>query len=409
MDKPANGGPEEAAGRGLALSSTIGRILDAVDDDYAAAIEAVTAACVPAFADLCAIEVRSAAGATRPPASRVVAAGSGLQLPEGWVDLIQGAAGPSRALLAFDDAVETLVGALRARLGAGSLLVAPIVAGGATLGWLAAATGAHRQSFAGSDLQVGEEIGRRLGATIQRVGLSRQLQALAHEQSRLAHDLNNLLTLILGYSDLLGRGIADPQLASLAGEIGGAARRAAGLTQELLDASGQGHIRWAGEGEPVAAVTAGPVVTDPEAEAADDGWPPERAMAGRILYVEDEPALRGAGLETLVTAGLDVVAAESAETALSILAGDTSFDALVTDIALPGLTGVQLVRTVRLTHPDLRVLYVTGYAGVADPDHTPAPGEAVLRKPFRPNMLRLRVAELLQRPESRSSERVHGS
>ena len=131
---------------------------------------------------------------------------AGLQLPEGWVDLIQGAAGPSRALLAFDDAVETLVGALRARLGAGSLLVAPIVAGGATLGWLALATGADRQSFAGSDLQVGEEIGRRLGATIQRVGLSRQLQTLAHEQSRLAHDLNNLLTLILGYSDLLGRG-----------------------------------------------------------------------------------------------------------------------------------------------------------------------------------------------------------
>ncbi len=386
------------------MLSTIGRILDAVTDDYAFAVDAVAEACVPAFADLCAIDVFGAGGATRTPGSRAVASGRGLQLPEGWVDLIQGAAGPSQAVLALDDAGETMVGALRARLGAGSLLVAPIVAGGATLGCLVAATGASRQSFAGSDLRVGEELGRRLGATIQRVALYRQLQASAHEQSRVAHDLNNLLTLILGYSDLLGRAIADPHLGSLAGEIGGAARRAAGLTQELLDSS-------AGD-ELIAVVPTAPVADaiPPEVQAADgEGWAPERTLAGRILYVEDEPDLRRAGLQTLATAGLDVVAADSAETALSILAGDASFDALITDIALPGLSGVQLVRAVRLTHPDLKVLYVTGYAGVADPDHTPAPGEPVLRKPYRPSMLRLRVAELLERPGTRGSEPVHGS
>ena len=66
MDKPANGGSEEAAGRGLALLSTIGRILDAVDDDYAVAIEAVAAACVPAFADLCAIECSAPVGRLGP-------------------------------------------------------------------------------------------------------------------------------------------------------------------------------------------------------------------------------------------------------------------------------------------------------------------------------------------------------
>ncbi len=117
---------------------------------------------------------------------------------------------------------------------------------------------------------------------------------------------------------------------------------------------------------------------------------------GRILYVEDEPGLRHAGQETLAEVGLDVVAADSAEMALSILAGDPSFDALVTDIALPGLSGVQLTRAVRPTHPHLRVLYVTGYSGVPDPDHTPGPGEPVLRKPYRSDSLRLRVAELLE-------------
>jgi CheY-like chemotaxis protein len=132
-------------------------------------------------------------------------------------------------------------------------------------------------------------------------------------------------------------------------------------------------------------------------------------LAGRILYVEDEAVLRHAGLESLATTGLDVVAADSAEMALTILASDGWFDALVTDIALPGRTGVQLARAVRETRPDFRVLYVTGYAGEPDPDHTPAPSEPVLRKPFRPDTLRLRVAELLERPESRGGAPVQGS
>jgi CheY-like chemotaxis protein len=404
VDKSAQSGLEEAAEHGLAVVSAVGHILDTVQDDYAAAIDSVVEACVPTFADLCAIEVAGAEAEPATTAARTLA-GSGLHLPEGWVDdLIRGVAGLSQPALAFDDAGETLLGALRAHLGARSLLVAPIFAGGATLGWLVAGTGASRYRFGRSDLQVGEELGGRLGATIQRVALYRELQASARQHSRVAHDLNNLLTLILGYSDLLGRGIADPQLGLLAGEIGGAARRAAGLTQEMLDSSGQGRIGPEVGGDMTA------VSNRLDAEPADgDGWPPERSIAGRILYVEDEPALRRAGLETLATAGLDVVAAESAETALSILAAEPAFDALVTDIALPGLTGVQLVRAVHLTHPDLRVLYVTGYAGAPDPDHTPAPGEAVLRKPYRPNLLRLRVAELLQQPETRGSAPVHGS
>jgi CheY-like chemotaxis protein len=399
VDKSAIGGLEEAAGRAVALLSTVGRILDAVTDEFDAAIDAVVSACVPAFADLCAIEVIGADGEMR-TASSGATGDSGMRLPEQWVDVVKEVAGVDQPVLAGDDAAETPLGAVRERLGARSMLVAPIVVGGAKVGWLAAATGADRRTFVGMDLEVGGELCGRLGATMHRVGLSRQLRAAALEQSRVAHDLNNLLTLILGYSDLLGRGIGDPQLRALAGEIEGAARRAAALTQEMLNVS----VTAVAPRSPATAVS------EPHVRAADgDGWPPERTMAGRILYVEDEPALRRAGQESLATAGLDVVAAESAERALSILAGDPSVDVLVTDIALPGLTGVQLVRAVRRTHPDLRVLYVTGYSGVPDPEHTPAPGEPVLRKPYRPDTLRLRVAELLERPERRGSEPVHGS
>jgi CheY-like chemotaxis protein len=372
VDTPGNGGPETAASLGLALLSTVSRVLDPVVDDYDSAVEAVATACVGHFADLCAIEVIGADREGHTEAARVVA-GSGMQLPERWADLVRDAAAPEQALFAQGDAGESpQVGAVRERLGAGSLLVAPIRAGGATLGWFVAATGSKRPGLVESDRQVGSELCSRLGATIQRVRVYRRLQVSAREQGQMAHDFNNLLTLILGYSELLRRGITDPQLRLLAGEIEGAARRAADLTQAMLDSSGR---------------------AGPDAEM----WPADRTMAGRILFVEDDPALRHAGQESLATVGLDVVAADSAEIAISLLNGDASYDALVTDIVLPGLSGVQLARAVRPTHPDLKVLYVTGYSGAPDADHTPAPGEPVLRKPYRPDSLRLRVAELLER------------
>jgi CheY-like chemotaxis protein len=378
---PAEGSlsPDSATAAGLALIAAVGAFLDVVVDDFGGAFEAVVDACVPAFADLCAVEVIGPDQQVRTVAWQA-APGSGLHLPEGWVGVGRGVAGPERTVLAVGDAAESpSARAGRERLGARSLLVAPMVAGGTSLGWLVVATGPHRPVLAETDVQVARALGRQLASTIRRVELYRQLQGSAGEQGRLAHDFNNLLTLIIGYSDLLGRGMSDPHLRALAGEIEGAARRGAGLTQELLEMS--------------ARTSPGGVTGPPGRE---ESWPPGRTVLGRVLYVEDEPGLRHAGQETLAEVGLDVVAADSAEMATAILAGDPSFDALVTDIALPGLSGVQLTRAVRPTHPHLRVLYVTGYAGVPDPDHTPGPEDPVLRKPYQPDSLRLRVAELLE-------------
>ena len=421
-----NGGPEEAARQGLALLSTVSRILDGGGDDLEGALQEVAAVCVPAFADGCAIELTGADQEVRTSVVRA-AAGSGLRVPARWFDIVRaaGVVGPP-ALLLGGPGGGPQVAAMLERLGAGSLLVAPIPAGDATLGWLVAATGTGRRNFVDPELQVGVDVAQRLGATMQRVALERQLEAAAREQGRVAHDFNNLLTLILGYSELLGRAITDPQLRALALEIEGAARRAASLTQDMVDSGGGDNIgSGPGRGSPgdgpagdptagsrTGRGVQGALTSDPPGVPAGDGqgWPAGRAMGGRVLYVEDEPALRQAGQESLATVGLHVVAVDSAEEALSILGDDPAFDALVTDIALPGLTGVQLVRAVRPAHPDLKVLYVTGYSGVADPDHTPAPGEPVLRKPFRPDALRARVAELLQPGEGEGvSEPVHGS
>jgi CheY-like chemotaxis protein len=89
------------------------------------------------------------------------------------------------------------------------------------------------------------------------------------------------------------------------------------------------------------------------------------------------------------------VSAGSAESALEALGGPGTFDALVTDIILPGLSGLQLAAQATAQDPDLPVMYVTAYPGGANGATVPDDGRHVLRKPYRPDALRLKVAELL--------------
>jgi CheY-like chemotaxis protein len=109
--------------------------------------------------------------------------------------------------------------------------------------------------------------------------------------------------------------------------------------------------------------------------------------------------------QCLAGIGLDVLVAESAEFALSLLSKEGPFDALVTDIMLPGLSGVQLAAAAHQTDPDLPVLYVTGHAGPLLGNHRPADVATILRKPYRPDDLRLGVAALLSDRTAQGSKR----
>jgi two-component system, cell cycle sensor histidine kinase and response regulator CckA len=142
-----------------------------------------------------------------------------------------------------------------------------------------------------------------------------------------------------------------------------------------------------------------PVARDAEITAGDgdaDSWPPGRTINGRILLVEDDDDLRRMAEQILRSIGLDLVAARSAEEALDIHAVENRFDALVTDIMLPGLSGVDLVTKIREVEPNIPVLYMTGYTGGLAGTRQANLGDPVLRKPYRPDALRLRVAELIQ-------------
>jgi CheY-like chemotaxis protein len=141
-----------------------------------------------------------------------------------------------------------------------------------------------------------------------------------------------------------------------------------------------------------------PIVRDAIVTAGaeeDEVWPPGRRTEGRVALVEDETDLREMARQALSSIGLDVESFESAEEARErILDPDRPpVDALVTDVILPQMSGIDLVAVLRQEDPHLPVVFMTGYTGARDipPDH----GDPVMRKPYTPDQLRLRVAEVV--------------
>lgn len=118
-----------------------------------------------------------------------------------------------------------------------------------------------------------------------------------------------------------------------------------------------------------------------EAQVADHGPPPRGTE--RLLVVEDEHGVRRLVVQGLRRLGYAVQSAVDAEHAVALLDGGERFDALVTDMVLPGQNGADLAHAARRYLPGLRVLFMTGYSddevrrrGSFGPDDT------LLRKPF---------------------------
>ncbi|MEG6508701.1 PAS domain S-box protein [Methyloligella sp. 2.7D] len=107
-----------------------------------------------------------------------------------------------------------------------------------------------------------------------------------------------------------------------------------------------------------------------------------------LLYVEDDFLVGIATVEILENAGMRVHNAAGAEEALSILEDHPEIDLLLTDIGLPGMSGHELVAEARRRHPELKVLFLTGYdrtgpiVGTEADDNTQYMG-----KPYEPSML----------------------
>ena len=126
-----------------------------------------------------------------------------------------------------------------------------------------------------------------------------------------------------------------------------------------------------------------------------------------VLIVDDEPTVRLLIAEVLDDMGYKSIEAQDGSSGLKVLQSGTRIDLLITDVGLPGgLNGRQVADAARLLNPDLKVLFITGYAehAVVGSEGLEA-GMAVLTKPFSLDTLSKQVGTMLlrdPRPDDRT-------
>ncbi len=134
-----------------------------------------------------------------------------------------------------------------------------------------------------------------------------------------------------------------------------------------------------GEGTTVELRLPSVAYADPNERPALGEIPPAKY---RILLVDDAPAVLATTAALLEKCGFAVVQAGAGDTVLALLGKNERFDALVTDYAMPGLNGVDLIAKARITQPGLKALLITGYAAEKHAETLPT-DVPVLQKPFK--------------------------
>ncbi len=124
-----------------------------------------------------------------------------------------------------------------------------------------------------------------------------------------------------------------------------------------------------------APIEAGAAVAGPDAEP-----PPVAPARRRVLLVEDSEEVRETTIEFINEVGFDVVAVETAEAALEAIAADR-YDVIFTDISLPGINGIELLKRARRADPRQCVVVASGYGGDFG-RHDFGIGVGVLTKPY---------------------------
>lgn len=116
-----------------------------------------------------------------------------------------------------------------------------------------------------------------------------------------------------------------------------------------------------------------------------------------ILLAEDDNSLREFLGLALGKAGHSVTACEDGVTALETLKTRSGFDLLLTDIVMPGMDGIELAQAATRECPDLKVMFITGFAAVAMGGQEKTTGDArVLSKPFHLKELVSQIDSLLK-------------
>lgn len=211
--------------------------------------------------------------------------------------------------------------------------------------------------------------------------------------SSVSHEFNNLLTAILGYSEVvLTRLSADDGNRPFLEEIRKAALRASEATGRL---AAYGQRADSPESGPPASL---PEFGKPEPGEAD--LASLRAAAGTpvtVLVVEDEESVLALVRSVLEARGYAVLEASGAREAMYIHENHPGrIDLLLTDIVLSGKSGREIARDLTELRPELRVIFMSGYADALIRNELERNSAAFLRKPFSPAILLEAVRQALE-------------
>ncbi|MEH6555675.1 sigma-54 dependent transcriptional regulator [Pseudoalteromonas tetraodonis] len=122
-------------------------------------------------------------------------------------------------------------------------------------------------------------------------------------------------------------------------------------------------------------------------------------MSNTILVVEDDAGLREALIDTLEMSGIACMAANSAEQAMVLLKKE-AFSLVVSDVQMGAMSGLDLLRSIKLNYPDLPVLMMTAYATIDDAVEAMRLGAIdYMAKPFAPEVLLNMVSRYLPEKE----------
>jgi signal transduction histidine kinase/ActR/RegA family two-component response regulator len=145
--------------------------------------------------------------------------------------------------------------------------------------------------------------------------------------------------------------------------------------------------------------THGEMLPAAEAEAQ-----PEPEACAKVLIVDDDEDVRQVAAAMVAEAGYEVETAESGTAALARLdGGRDGYGLIITDVVMPGLSGVELARRVRKRHPTLPVIFASGYADLQT-FGSELSEERVLKKPYRIAEIAAHVGAVLRDAAGRRAE-----
>jgi DNA-binding NtrC family response regulator len=119
-----------------------------------------------------------------------------------------------------------------------------------------------------------------------------------------------------------------------------------------------------------------------------------------ILIVDDEEYLRAVIGELLSNLGYHILSTSNGPDALALASEyPGKIDVLVTDVAMEPLSGPALAEALTRARPEMKVVFISGYAAALAPDGALKPGTVLVDKPFSIKILSAKLREVLESPD----------